>query len=263
MKVEMLSVLEDNFIFILIDEIKKEAAVVDPAVATPVISFLNKNNLTLTKIFNTHHHFDHVGGNKELKQLFPNIEIYGSIQDKNRIPFQTHFLEHKDKINFAGECAEVFFVPGHTLGHICYFFSLRNGENHLFIGDTIFGGGCGKLFEGSFEQMFNSLLFLRNTLPGNTLIWTAHEYTLENYLILEKLEPDNLHIKEKIQKVISTLKNGLNTVPFLLSEEKAVSSFLRWDDIMLQKITNTNNSFDTFCSVRKFRDNPPKIVKPF
>ncbi|WGL61320.1 hydroxyacylglutathione hydrolase [Pigmentibacter sp. JX0631] len=263
MKIEMLPVFEDNFIFILIDEIKKEAAVVDPAEANSVISYLKKNNLTLTKIFNTHHHFDHVGGNKELKQLFPNVEIYGSVQDKNRIPFQTHFLNHNDKIYFADESAEVFFVPGHTLGHICYFFSLKNGEHHLFIGDTIFGGGCGKLFEGSLEQMFNSLLFLRNNLPDNTLIWTAHEYTLENYLILEKLEPQNIEIKEKLQKVIHTLKSGLHTVPFLLSEEKKVSSFLRWDDLKLQNITSTSNSFDTFCFVRKFRDNPPKIVKPF
>lgn len=263
MKIEMLPVLEDNFIYILIDETLKEAAVVDPAIAKPVIQFLKDNNLTLTKILNTHHHYDHVGGNKELKSLFPNVEIYGSSQDFGRIPFQTHSLNHNDSISFADESANVYYVPGHTLGHICYFFSLKNGDHHLFIGDTLFGGGCGKLFEGTLEQMYSSLSFLREHIPDSTLIWTAHEYTLENYLVLEKLEPDNQKIKEKIELSIKKLQQGQHTVPFTFQEEKETSSFLRWDDKKLQAVTHTENAFDTFCFVRKFRDNPPKIVKPF
>lgn len=261
MRIEILPVLEDNFIFLIIDEKNKEAAAVDPAVAEPVVKYLSKHNLQLTKIFNTHHHFDHVGGNRELKNLFPNVEIYGSVQDHGRIPFQTHLLKHNDKVSFSNETATVYYVPGHTLGHICYFFSLKNGENHLFIGDTIFSGGCGKLFEGTFEQMFSSLTFLRDNLPNNTTIWAAHEYTLENYLILSKLEPANQKILDKISKVTKILQMGHHTVPFTLSEEKEISSFLRWDDLKLQEITQTNNAFDTFCFVRKFRDNPPKIKK--
>ncbi len=263
MKIEMLPVLDDNFIYILIDETKKEAVVVDPAIAEPVIHFLKKNNLTLTKILNTHHHHDHVGGNKELIGLFPNIEVYGSSQDFGRIPFQTHSLNHNDSIQFADETAKVYYVPGHTLGHICYYFPLKDGTHHLFIGDTLFAGGCGKLFEGTLEQMYSSLSLIRDQLPSDTVVWTAHEYTLENYLVLEKLEPENQKIKDKIQLSIKKLQQGLHTVPFTLQEEKETSSFLRWDDKKLQAITNTKNGFDTFCFVRKFRDNPPKIVKPF
>ena len=260
MKVQLLPVLEDNYIFILIDEKNREAAVVDPALAKPVIEFLDLNNLTLTKIFNTHHHYDHVGGNKELIAKYPKAEVYAGANDSGRIPFQKHFLNHNDIVSVAGNNAHVYYVPGHTLGHICYFFSISNSENHLFIGDTIFSGGCGKLFEGSLEQMYTSLNFLRENLPKNTLIWSAHEYTLENYLILQKLEPNNKNIEEKIKEIISIRKENKFTVPFHFENEQKTSSFFRWDDPELQKITNTFTNFETFCFVRKFRDNPP-IVK--
>ena len=237
MIVKMLPVLEDNYIFILIDEANKEAAVIDPATAQPVLNYLNENNLTLTKIYNTHHHYDHVGANKDLVTLFPSIEVYAGINDAGRIPCQTHYLKHGDTINFANETAHVYFVPGHTLGHICYYFPLKNGEHHLFIGDTIFSGGCGKLFEGTMEQMFASIKFLRNNLPENTTIWCTHEYTVENYLVLEKLEPNNKAIKDKLQNSIQVRKLNKYTVPFTLGEEMKTNSFLRFDDQKLKELT--------------------------
>ncbi len=255
MHVKQLPVLKDNFIYILIDEINKHAAVIDPAEAKDVLIFLEKNNLKLTKIFNTHHHFDHVGGNKELMQKFPDTEVYGSFYDKGRIPGQKYFLNHNDTVSFAGENAKVYYIPGHTLGHIAYHFKLKNNQDYLFIGDTIFSGGCGKLFEGTPTQMFTSLKFLRDNLPNETLIYCAHEYTVENYSILTKLEPDNQNIKEKLNHSIQTRKNNLFTVPFTMGVEKNYNSFLRWDDEDLKKITATESDLDTFTYVRRYRDN--------
>ncbi|APJ04964.1 hydroxyacylglutathione hydrolase [Silvanigrella aquatica] len=262
MEIRMLPVLNDNYIFILIDELKQEAAVVDPALAEPVLKFLKSNKLKLTKIFNTHHHFDHVSGNKELSRAFPNVEVYGGINDAERIPGQTHYLKQGDLVAFAAETATVFFVPGHTVGHICYYFPLKNGEHHLFVGDTLFSGGCGKLFEGTMQQMFASLKFLRDFLPNETLIWCAHEYTVENYLILNKLEPDNLAITTKLNEAIEARKKNQFTVPFSLKSEKEISSFLRWDDPELKAKLNLSTDFEVFSYVRKYRDNPPKVTSP-
>lgn len=263
MKIHMLPVLEDNYIFILIDEDKQEAAVVDPALAEPVLSYLSQNKLKLIKIFNTHHHYDHVGGNKELVKAFPNIKIYAGANDSGRIPCQTHYLKHGDTVFFANEMASVYFVPGHTVGHICYYFPLKSGEHHLFIGDTIFAGGCGKLFEGTMQQMFASLKFLRDNLPEKTKIWCAHEYTVENYLILQKLEPENIAIKERLEHSINLRKSNQFTVPFTMKDEKFSSSFLRWDDRKLKNTIKVTSDFETFSYVRKFRDAPPKVIIPF
>lgn len=255
MRIEQIPALNDNFIFILIDEKTNEAAVVDPSESESVIQFLNKYDLNLTKILNTHHHNDHVAGNRELVKKYPNAEVYAGSHDKGRIPCQKYFLNQGDNIRFADEKAVIYYLPGHTIGHIAYHFKLRNNEHHLFIGDTLFAGGCGKLFEGTFLQMFTSLKFLRDYLPDKTMIYCAHEYTVENYSILLKLEPNNIKIKEKLNHSILLQKNGLFTVPFLWKEEKECSSFLRWDELELKKITNTTSDLDTFTYIRKFRDN--------
>lgn len=262
MKIDMISVLNDNYIFVLIDEKNQKAAVVDPAVSEPVLNYLEKEKLILTKIFNTHHHYDHVGGNKELVKAFKDVEVYAGINDAGRIPYQTHYLKHGDFVTFAGETAYVYYVPGHTFAHICYFFSLNNGESHLFIGDTIFAGGCGKLFEGTMYQMFSSLKFLRNNLPDQTYIWCAHEYTLENYMILQLLEPNNIEIKRIIDQTTHIRQLNRFTVPTTLGREKISNSFLRWDDQALKVQLNTISDFETFSYVRKYRDMPHKVHLP-
>ena len=145
MRVEKIPVLEDNFTYILIDEDTHAAVIVDPSLAQPIINFLKKNHLTCISVFNTHHHSDHVGGNKGLIAEYPDAKVYGGFHDKGRIPHQTVFLNHNDVVTFAGEESYIYYVPGHTLGHICYHFKLKNGEHYLFIGDTLFSGGCGKI----------------------------------------------------------------------------------------------------------------------
>lgn len=254
MRIEQIPALQDNFIFILIDDQTKQAAAVDPCESEIVIDFLEKNNLVLTKIFNTHHHGDHVGGNRGLIQRYPNAEVYAGLHDKGRIPCQKYFLDQGDVVTFGNETAFVYYVPGHTLGHIAYHFKLKNSDDCLFIGDTVFSGGCGKLFEGTFLQMFTSLKFLRENVPNETKVFCAHEYTVENYAILSKLEPNNGKIKEKLNQSIDMREKGLFTVPFQWKEEKECSSFLRWDNPELKRITNTTSDLDTFTYVRKFRD---------
>lgn len=251
MRVHQIPVFDDNFIYILVDEQTSTAAVVDPGTAKEAISYLKKENLTLTTIFNTHHHNDHVGGNHELIQAFKNVSVYASVQDKSRIPGQTVFLNHHDTVTFGGEMAHVYFVPGHTRGHIAYHFK---NQNYLFIGDTLFSGGCGKLFEGTYLEMFTSLKFLRDHVPNDTVVFCAHEYTLRNYSIFAALEVNNLNLQEKLKRVTKMREQNQFTVSFVFSEEKKLNPFLRWDDVELKKVTGTKTDIETFTYLRQYRD---------
>ena len=181
MQVERLSVLSDNYIFLLYDSQRQIAAVVDPAVAQPVLQRLQALEADLVAIFNTHHHSDHVGGNSQLLRQYPDAIVYGGEVDRGRIPGQQVFLQEGDRVEFSDRQAEVFFVPGHTRAHIAYYFAPQpdTEAGDLFCGDTLFAGGCGRLFEGTPQQMVQSLSKLRN-LPDNTRVWCAHEYTLSN-----------------------------------------------------------------------------------
>ena len=168
MKIEIIKCLEDNFSYLLIDEIKRCAVVIDPSEAKPVINKLDTLNLKLKFIMNTHHHYDHVGGNKELKKLY-NAKVIGFDRDKHRIP-EIDILVKNDEIWKDGIFeAKVFHIPGHTLGHVCFYFFK---DNALFSGDTLFSLGCGRVFEGTHEEMFNSLQLIKN-LPLETEIYLS------------------------------------------------------------------------------------------
>ena len=174
MKIEIVKCLEDNFSYLLIDELTKSTIVIDPSEAEPIINKIESLNLKLRFIMNTHHHYDHVGGNKELKQLY-NAKVIGFNKDKHRIPEIDISLKNDETWKDGIFEAKVFHIPGHTLGHICFYFF---NENALFSGDTLFSLGCGRVFEGTHEQMFNSLQLLKN-LPIETEIYCGHEYTLK------------------------------------------------------------------------------------
>ena len=175
MKIEIIKCLEDNFSYLLIDEVTKSAIVVDPSESKPIIDKIESLNLKLKFIMNTHHHYDHVGGNKELKNLY-DAKVIGFDEDKHRIPEIDICLKNNEIWKDGIFEAKVFHIPGHTLGHICFYFFR---ENVLFSGDTLFSLGCGRVFEGTHEQMFNSLQLLKN-LPSKTEIYCGHEYTLKN-----------------------------------------------------------------------------------
>ncbi len=256
MDIKRLAALSDNYIFVLHDPNTHTAAVVDPAEATPVLKCLDKLEAQLVAIFNTHHHYDHVGANNALIEQFPKLCVYGGIEDRGRIPHQQVFLKEGDRVEFANRVAEVFFVPGHTRAHIAYYFPPESAQDtgELFCGDTLFAGGCGRLFEGTPAQMVNSLEKLRN-LPDNTRVWCAHEYTLKNLQFAVTVDPDNIALQTRYNQVKEFRQQGKATVPSLLGEEKQTNPFLRWDSVSFQSISGMKDPARVFGKIRGMKDN--------
>ncbi|MEM7581639.1 MAG: hydroxyacylglutathione hydrolase [Mastigocoleus sp.] len=256
MQVIRLEALSDNYIFLLYEPNWKIAAVVDPALSEPVLSKLSELGADLIAIFNTHHHFDHVGGNQQLMEKFPHLKVYGGNEDRGRIPGQQVFLKSDDRVKFANREASVFFVPGHTRAHIAYYFppQVSSEPGELFCGDTLFAGGCGRLFEGTPAQMVNSLQQLRN-LPDNTRIWCAHEYTLKNLNFAISVDQNNPDLQKRLEQVKSDRSQGKATVPSLLEIEKLTNPFLRWEKPALQSATNSTQATQTFARLRGMKDN--------
>ena len=256
MEIKRIPVLSDNYVFVLSDSEQKKAAVIDPAVASPIIDYLAATDCQLVAIFNTHHHHDHVGGNKQLVQHYPDTCVYGGAEDKGRIPHQQVFLKQGDTVQFADRTGHVFFVPGHTRAHIAYYFPPTKADEtgELFCGDTIFAGGCGRLFEGTPAQMVDSIGKLRQ-LPNNTRVWCAHEYTLNNLKFAVTVDKDNTVLQERYQAVKQARKNHIPTVPSLLGEEKQTNPFLRWDTPAIQATAKMSQPARVFGRIRGMKDN--------
>ncbi|WP_016953449.1 hydroxyacylglutathione hydrolase [Anabaena sp. PCC 7108] len=255
MHVISIAALTDNYIFLLHDSKQNIAAVVDPAEAEPVLQQLEQLKAELVAIFNTHHHHDHVGANQQLIQKFPQVVVYGGVEDRGRIPGQQVFLQQGDRVQFSDRTAEVFFVPGHTRAHIAYYFppvtALEAGE--LFCGDTLFAGGCGRLFEGTPAQMVDSLSKLR-ALPDNTRVWCAHEYTLSNLRFALTVDPDNIDLQKRYDQVKAMRDRHEGTIPSLLEIEKRTNPFLRWDKPSLQLTAKRNEPTQVFARIREMKD---------
>jgi hydroxyacylglutathione hydrolase len=255
MDIYRLPVLKDNYIFLLHDPQHNIAAVVDPAVAEPVLQKLAELKAALVSIFNTHHHSDHVGGNSALLRHFPEAVVYASEADRGRIPGQQVFLNEGDRVSFGTLAAEVLFVPGHTNGHIAYYFPplTPHVSGNLFCGDTLFSGGCGRLFEGTPAQMVNSLNKIRH-LPDNTQVWCAHEYTLNNLKFALTVDPRNLALNQKFEDVQQMRQRLEATVPASLGIEKQTNPFLRWDDVAILTATKTQDPVQSFARLRGMKD---------
>jgi len=255
MHIHRLPAFADNYIFVLHDSEQNIAAVVDPADPQPVLKQLEELGAELVAIFNTHHHSDHVGGNRQLLQAFPNAVVYGGEQDRGRIPGQQYFLKEGDQVSFASRTAEVFFVPGHTRAHIAYYFPPSAGEEwgELFCGDTLFAGGCGRLFEGTPTQMVDSLSKLR-TLPEQTRVWCAHEYTLKNLQFALTVDVANSHLKNRFKQVQAARRQSQPTIPSEMGLEKQTNPFLRWDQPQLMTHTNSDTPVQCFARLRGMKD---------
>lgn len=256
MQIIRLPVLSDNYIFLLHDPQHNIAAVVDPAEAQPVLDELTKLKAELVAIFNTHHHGDHVGGNTQLMKKFPQVTVYGGAEDRGRIPGQQVFLQEGDRVEFGNRTANVLFVPGHTRAHIAYYFPPESPREpgELFCGDTLFAGGCGRLFEGTPGQMVDSLSKLR-ALPDDTRVWCAHEYTLSNLRFAVTVEPENADLQKRYQDVKMQRETNEATVPSLLGIEKLTNPFLRWDQPSLQATAKSYEEVQTFARIRGMKDN--------
>lgn len=255
MQITLTPALSDNYIFFLSSPETNQMAVVDPAEARPVFQRLEETGAELIAIFNTHHHYDHIGANQALLERFPDLQVYGSTVDRGRIPGQTVFLEEGSRVQFGSRVAEVFFVPGHTKGHIAYYFPPTNSEEtgELFCGDTLFSGGCGRLFEGTPAQMVNSLGKLRQ-LPDNTRIWCAHEYTLKNLQFALTVDSDNPDLQQRYAEVEQIRQANQPTIPALLGTEKQTNPFLRWDDPQIQARIGHSDPVRTFGRLRGMKD---------
>ena len=222
MKVEIIKCLKDNFSYLLINEKNNNACVIDPSEPDPIIDLVEKKNINLKYILNTHHHYDHVGGNNDLKKKYGS-KIVGFKDDKDRIPKIDILVEDNQIWTYEDFESKIFHIPGHTSGHICFYFEK---EKIAFTGDTLFSLGCGRIFEGTYKQMFESLNKLKK-LPLDTKIYCGHEYTLKNSIFCIKYEENNENLKKKIIKIENKLKNNLPTIPTTIEEELACNIFLR------------------------------------
>ncbi len=222
MKVEIIKCLQDNYSYLIINEKNQNACVVDPSEAEPIINLVEKKNINLKFILNTHHHHDHIGGNNDLKTKY-GAKIVGFKNDKNRIPDIDILVVNNQTWSNENFEAKIIHIPGHTSGHICFYFSK---DKIAFTGDTLFSLGCGRIFEGTYEQMFDSLNKLKK-LPSDTKIYCGHEYTLKNSIFCSHHEKNNKNLKKKIFEIEDKLKNNMPTVPSTIGEELACNIFLR------------------------------------
>ena len=238
MKVKIIPCLKDNYSYLIIDDKNNKSCVIDPSEATPIIEYLEKNNIKLDFILNTHHHYDHVGGNKELKERY-GAKVVGYIDDKKRIPEIDITVKNNQIWKEKKFEAKIVHIPGHTSGHICFYFF---NEKNIFTGDTLFSLGCGRIFEGSYSQMFKSLNFFKK-LPLDTNIYCGHEYTLKNSDFCLKYDPDNQNLKNKIKIIKEKLKQNLPTIPSTIKDEIECNIFLR------------SKNLENFSKLRYLKDN--------
>ena len=239
MRIEIIKCLQDNYSYLIIDKNNLKACVVDPSEASPIINFVEKKKLKLVYILNTHHHYDHVGGNLELKRKY-NSKVIGFKEDKKRIPGIDILVEDNQIWNEDNFEAKIYHVPGHTSGHIAFHFFK---EKKLFIGDTLFSLGCGRIFEGTDEEMFNSLNKIKK-MPGDTEIYCGHEYTLQNSKFCLAHDSTNLNLKNKILEIERKLKNGLPSIPTFLKDELKCNIFLKAKDVKsFSKLRDLKDNF--------------------
>lgn len=254
MKIVQIPLLRDNYGYLIVCQRTNTAAVIDPSESEPVLRKVEEEQITLTAILNTHHHRDHTGGNEGLLASSKKLAVLGHKSDAGRIPGFNRGLDEGDEVEIGELRGQVLFIPGHTTGHIAYLFG-----GNLFCGDTLFTGGCGRLFEGTPEQMQASLKKLM-ALPDQTKIYCGHEYTENNLRFAATLEPKNHKLVSRFERVQGLRRRGVSTVPSTLEEEKQTNPFLRWDSKEIQRTLKVRSPelrldpVSVFAKVRQLKD---------
>ena len=238
MIIETIPCLQDNYSYLIVDEQNNNACVIDPSEAKPVIDLVERKNLNLRYVLNTHHHHDHIGGNEELKKKY-NSKIVGYKSDAKRIPGINVLVENNQIWKSDNFEAKIIHIPGHTTGHISFYFF---NEKIIFTGDTLFSLGCGRIFEGTYQEMFESLNKIKS-LPEDTKIYCGHEYTLQNSKFCIKHDPANLNLQKKIIDIKKKLENNTPSIPSTLKDEIECNIFLR------------ANNIESFSKLRDLKDN--------
>lgn len=250
-EIHLVPCLKDNYAYILHEPRTKAVAVVDPSEAAPVIDALRARSLSLTHILNTHHHFDHTGGNLELKER-TGAKIIGPRADADRIPGIDIQVGNGDLVAIGTAIAKVFDIPAHTRGHIAFWFEEAKA---VFTGDTMFAMGCGRLFEGTPAQMWASLSTLAR-LPADTRVYCGHEYTQSNGRFALTLEPGNADLVARMKQVDELRNKGLPTIPSTIGLELKTNPFLRPDSPELRQAMSMEsaNVIDVFAETRRRKD---------
>nr|XP_002130731.1 hydroxyacylglutathione hydrolase, mitochondrial-like [Ciona intestinalis] len=252
MKVNLLPALEDNYMYLLVDEKTNEAAIVDPVEPDKVLKAVEKEGVKLTTILTTHHHWDHAGGNKELisKVGASNLKVYGG---DDRIDGITTKAVEGLEFNVGSLEIRCLFTPCHTTGHICYFVKNPNTPA-VFTGDTLFVSGCGRFFEGTAEQMYSSLVKKLSILPPATQVYCGHEYTVSSLKFAQFVQPNNQHVLEKLNWSIKQRENNQPTIPSTIAEEMLYNPFMRVENEELQKRCKTSTPVETMKFLRNEKD---------
>ena len=250
MKIEIIQCLNDNYSYLIFEKKTNTVSIIDPSEFIACDKVIKKYN-KLDYILNTHHHADHIDGNIELKKKY-NSKILAFNNDKHRIPGIDIFLKENQDQRIGDLSFKVIYIPGHTKGHIAFYFEK---EKIAFTGDTLFSLGCGRVFEGTHRDMFNSLNKLKK-LPSQTKVYCGHEYTKTNLEFCLKLDPKNSFLKKKSSQVNSRLKNNLPTIPTTIGEELKTNIFLRCDDRVIKEALNLKDSQDheVFSKLRDLKD---------
>lgn len=251
LEVHQIPILTDNYVYILRDSDTGKCAAIDPGLSKPVIEFLSEKGWSLDFILNTHHHWDHTNGNKELIDYY-SCQVVGSFVDAARIPGISILLKEGDLFSLGSSQAQIVDVSGHTIGHIAFWFAT---DFALFCGDALFSIGCGRMFEGEAAQMWNSLEKIR-TFPNETRVYCTHEYTQSNCKFALSIDPKNQALLSYSQEVESKRSNHLPTIPSTLEIEKSCNPFLRAHEIPLEGLNMKppRDPVAVFAKLRSLKD---------
>lgn len=253
MKIELLPALTDNYMYLLIDEDTREAAIVDPVEPIKVVEAVKKHKVKLTTVLTTHHHWDHAGGNEKMLRLMPGLTVCGG---DDRVDALTKKVTHSNTLKLGSLSVKCLFTPCHTSGHICYFVTKKDSAEApaVFTGDTLFVAGCGKFFEGTAEQMYRALVDVLGSLPPETRVYCGHEYTVNNLKFARHVEPDNEVIRKKLAWAKEKFSNGEPTVPSTVAEEFLFNPFMRVKEKEVQDHAGQTDPVETMRSLRKEKD---------
>lgn len=256
-KIHPVKAFSDNYIWCLYDDVSRKAVIIDPGDASPVLETLSTLELDLAAILITHHHMDHIGGVSDLLSKY-SVPVHGP--DSDNIPFITNQLGDTDSLNILGLKFDVLTVPGHTLDHIAFYCESSDIGPFVFCGDTLFAGGCGRIFEGDPKMMLASLEKLAE-LPASTKIFCAHEYTLANLTFAKAVEPANLKLQQRIKSDSDLRNQDKPTIPSTLSNELATNPFLRCKEQSVMVSANSHadkdlsDTVEVFAVIRGWKDN--------
>ena len=251
MHLEIIPCLNDNYSYLIKDDQTNKVAIIDPSEFDPCDKKINQKYKKLDFILNTHHHFDHIGGNTELKNKYGS-KVLGFEDDQKRIPGIDILLKDDKEFKIGDLNFKTIFIPGHTIGHVAFYFEQ---EKIIFTGDTLFSLGCGRVFEGTHEEMFRSLNKIKN-LPPDTKIYCGHEYTNSNLNFCLEYDPKNTHLKDKKIDIEKKLNSNQPTIPSTVADEIKTNIFLRCDDPELKRGLGLKDSSDVevFSKLRDLKD---------